>query len=133
MATTAGRTVATDSRHPLTRRLMRRLQLFAASVLANGKPPRLILLDEALGAIRDHASHIATARPRSEYDEPAQELLTVNGSPIGRLRRPTDQLDQLHPIIERAIEVHLTGDLEGDHDAENEVGMVGGVRQAVLS
>ncbi len=115
-----------DPLHPLSRRIMRRLQLFAKRAIERcrrqgGLPPRLALLAEAAGIVGETATHLARAIPRHEYDEQAQQLLAFDGAPIGRLKRPAAFRDQLLPIFEAAIMAQFDGhQVEGDVDQVNE-------------
>ncbi len=117
---------ALDPHHPVVRRMMRRLQLFAKKAIEHcrahgGQPPRLALLVEAGALLTDICGHIRTAAPRIEYDEAAQERIMLNGECIGRLSRPAAFPSQLLPMIEAAIEAHLDGhQVDGDADAAAE-------------
>lgn len=114
---------ALDPHHPLIRRLTRAVQLRdrmlgvdeRSAVDAAGCVGRLGHIGHLVALT---AAHLATARPRGEHDEAAQELLAFDGAPIGRLRRPATTPDLLLPAYEAALEQQFAGDdgREGDAD-----------------
>ncbi len=115
------RVSALDPRHPLIRRLIRRVQL-RDHAIALGHPiidlraDRLVHVGEIL---LDVVGHVRRAVPRIEYDEAAQLQLEVDGEIIGRLKRPHTGPDLLHPALEAAIAAHLDGhQVDGEHDDE---------------
>lgn len=115
---------ALDPHHPLIRRLIRRVQLrdhalleAAAAGDVSAMLPRVVHVGDLLA---DVCAHVRRAVPRVEHDEAAQQLLVVDGAPVGRLRRPAPMPDQLHPMLEAAIVAHVCSDDEGDADAAAE-------------
>jgi hypothetical protein len=120
---TTDRLSAIDPLHPLIRKMVRAVQL-RDRMIETGLPQYRNSMARLLHVgllLTDVCGHIRRSAPRIEYDEAAQMRIECDGQPIGTVKRPATMPDCLHPMLEAAIEKHLTGpEVDGDHDAETE-------------